>query len=246
VTYATASFPVLGTEGFISGPAGFLPAEVLERIRVRWAELEGWFSLARPESELTLVAAGRKAVLDTHPEVRAAYLDAIRWRTLTRGAYPTHRADGALDLTGLARAYALRDAAAELTDAGVESWLAGVGTDLVSDALGGAGWVADLPGRGEGSGPLASVPLGGSWTALATSQAEVRGTVEEFVQASVLGRDIVCVDVLATAVVAGGSISFELAAERWPVDVVAVRGSGKVGSTPRLARHLRHAVDAPV
>ena len=242
MTETAASFSVLGTEGTIRG-SGELPASTLQRIGDRWAALELWFSLGRPDSELSLVRAGRKAILETRPEVRAAHLDAIRWRTLTRGHFPTHRADGLLDLSGLARAYALRDAALELTDAGVDSWLAEAGNEVVSDALGGAGWTTDIPDPVHETGSLATVPLGGSWTAIATSHADVRSPEGEFVQASVFGRDIVCVGVLAAAVVAGGSGSFELVGERWPVDVLAVRRSGEMWSTPRVARFLLQSSD---
>ena len=56
---------------------------------------------------------------------------------------------------------------------------------------------------------------------------------------SVAAADIVTADVLATAIVAGGSPMLDLAAEGWDIDVLAVRSDGEVLATPGFRARLR-------
>ena len=53
---------------------------------------------------------------------------------------------------------------------------------------------------------------------------------------SVLGPDIVTADVLATAIVAGGSPFLEEAAARWPIEVLAVADDGSMLATSGWSR----------
>ncbi len=77
-------------------------------------------------------------------------------------------------------------------------------------------------------------------TALATSGSAERGehiwTVgaarSEFLQVSVAAQDIVTADVLATAIVAGGTQTLDRSVEKWGVDVLAVGRTGTLLATP--------------
>jgi thiamine biosynthesis lipoprotein len=59
----------------------------------------------------------------------------------------------------------------------------------------------------------------------------------EFLQVSVAAQDIVTADVLATAIVAGGTPTLDQAVEQWSVDVLAVGRTGTMLATPGF----RHA-----
>jgi thiamine biosynthesis lipoprotein len=243
VSGSAVSCPLLGGTATLQVADTALPDAVFDRIRARWATLEDRFDLVRPDSELSLVASGRSSLQSAGPEFRAAHADAMRWRNDTGGYFSPYRPGGLLDLDGLALAYALRDAAAELARSGLESWLIERGGVVISDALGAAGWTASIADPVDEGRFLTAVPLGGSWTAAATSRTRSDGG---FVQATVLGRDVVSAQALATAVVTGGAAAFELATRRWPVDVLAVDGSGGLRSTLRLERHLRSSTEGSV
>jgi thiamine biosynthesis lipoprotein len=248
VTGSSVSFPVMGTGATIRVSGRALPDAVLSAVRARWERLESRFSLYRADSELSRLASGRITPPDATEELRAAYADAVDWRTRTNGDFTPHRPDGVLDLNGIVKAYALRDAAAELSAAGIDSWLVEIGGDVVSDPLGGAGWTAGIADPSDRVELLTAVPLGDAWTAIATSGTAERGEhvwrssqLGEFVQVTVLGRDIVCVDVLATAILAGGRPALEHATSRWPVEVLTVDRAGAMLVTPLLGRTIRRA-----
>lgn len=234
----TVTLHVLGATATLRVAEATLTESTLDRIRLAWTVLEERFDRSGRQAELDL-AVSPSSAWRANAGLRAAYGDAIRWRNDTAGYFSPHRADGGLDLDGLARAYAIRDAAEELTGVGMEFWLVELGGDAMSDALGGGGWTTSVPDPADDPWPLARVPLGGSWTAVATSRTNPLGVPGEFVQATVLGRDPVGVHALATAIVAGGSDAFELAVARWAVDVLAVDTAGDLRWTPRLARHLQ-------
>jgi thiamine biosynthesis lipoprotein len=239
VSSSSISLHVLGTVGTLQVSGERLPGTVLERIRDRWEALDEAFDLASPGSQLGLLAAGAISILDTSAEVQAAYTAAIRWRINTGGAFRVHRADGVLDLGRIAEGFALRDAAAALTRAGVESWLVSIGPHRISDALGGAAWAVEIHHPHDEHRILAEVPLGGSWTAAGTHRASVQATGSEFDQVSVFGRDVVTAHALAGAVLSGGAPALDAATERWPIDVLTVDREGEVRATTRLARQLR-------
>ncbi|MEP7242271.1 MAG: FAD:protein FMN transferase, partial [Gammaproteobacteria bacterium] len=88
---------------------------------------------------------------------------------------------------------------------------------------------------------IAVVGLGSDRRAMATSGSAERGDhiwaaaqtgPVEFAQVSVLARGIVVADILATAIVAGGREALDDAAERFPIDVLAVCIDGTLLATP--------------
>jgi thiamine biosynthesis lipoprotein ApbE len=246
VSRSAVSLPVLRATGTIRVADAELPEATIDLIRERWAALEHRFDPSLPNSEFSQIASGRGYVQQASSEFRAAHADAIRWRNDTGGYFRAHRPDGVLDLDALVRAYALRNAATELTRAGLESWLVELGGDVMCDALGGGGWTARIADPADQTRLLATVPLGGSWTSVATSRAGEREEDPAFVQATALGRDVVAVEALAKAVVAGGDPAFELATTRWPVDVLAVDPAGGLRPTSRLERHVRPSAEGSI
>ncbi|TPX03563.1 FAD:protein FMN transferase [Schumannella luteola] len=239
----------MGTEASIVGSD--LTAAVIAEVERGFADVDARFSLYRPDSELSRVAAGSLRLDDASDDLRGAYARALAWRARTDGAFTAHRPDGVVDLSGVVKALAMADAAA-LLDAGSRDWQLGVGGDLCWSAGGTSGpfGIVDPADR---SAVLAAVVPAASRRALATSGSAERGEhiwtrldlpVSPFVQVSVLADDIVTADVLATAIVAGGEATLDLATERWDVDVLTVDRAGELRATPGMRAAIRSA--APV
>jgi FAD:protein FMN transferase len=229
---------------------------VVERL---FTELDSMFSLYRPDTEASRLARGELALAAASAEMRARYEEAAEWRLLTEGAFTPERPDGALDLSGIVKGHAIREAGTSLLALGMADWCLNAGGDVLvtgspapgSDTPWRAGIVdpADrrtlLAGFPLGGSPLCGLPLGGQTpdggtrAALATSGSAERGDhiwratagPVEFVQVSVAAADVVTADVLATAIVAGGTPMANRATAMWDIDVLAVRADGDLLAT---------------
>ena len=219
---------------------------VLAGVEGVFAGYDERFSLYRPDSELSRIADRRLALLDASPELRDAYEQAIHWRMLTRGAFSPHRPDGVVDLSGIVKALAVRDAGEVLDAAGIGAWSIGCGGDvLVRHGREGRAsiGVADPAERGR---LLTAVEMVAPRRAIATSGVSERGehvwgSRADFDQVTVLADDIVTADVLATAILAGGQETCDETAATVDCDVLAVRRDGEVIGTSgvRLALGAR-------
>jgi thiamine biosynthesis lipoprotein len=185
--------------------------------------------------------------------MRARYEEAAGWRLMTEGAFTADRPDGALDLSGLIKGHAIKEAGTSLRALGLADWCVNAGGDvLVSGSPtpgSGESWRAGIVDPADRRTLLAGFPLGagalasdgGGKVALATSGSAERGDhiwsvaagAAEFRQVSVAAADVVTADVLATAIVAGGTPMLRRATALWDIDVLAVRRGGE---TPRDAR----------
>lgn len=94
---------------------------------------------------------------------------------------------------------------------------------------------------------MASVRMSQALPAIATSGSAERGehiwthtqdTRRRFVQVSVLGPDIVTADALATAIIAGGQETMDLATSSWPVELLAIGKEGDLLATPGFSALL--------
>src|SRR5829696_5096584 len=159
----------MGTGATLRTPSGPPPAEVVERIRDRWEDLEQRFSLYRHDSELSRLARSELALTSASEETRLAYADALRWRELTDGDFTPHRPDGVLDLSGIVKAYALRDGGKLLDQAGLPSWLVEIGGDILTRAPDRNTWSAGIADPHDVTRLLTAVGLGERWLAVATS-----------------------------------------------------------------------------
>ncbi|WP_157109156.1 FAD:protein FMN transferase [Cryobacterium arcticum] len=229
--------------------------DVLQAVRDNFEELEQRFSLYRADSEISRINDGSERLTRASAPMLAAYELALRWRDDTAGVFTPHRPDGLLDLSGVVKALAIEDAGRLLHEAGVRDWLVTVGGDTLSDGqeaeanlpdgtpgAGTAGlWTAGIVDPLDRSALLCVVPFTGGWRAIATSGTSERGEhiwrrpeSGDLVQVSVLAAGIVTADVLATAILAGGSETLNLVTERWDIDVLTVDASGGLAMTPRL------------
>lgn len=216
---------------------------VVERI---FGELDQTFSLYRTDSEASRLARGELSLRDASAGMRRRYEDALEWRLRTEGAFTPERPDGALDLSGLIKAYAIHEAGASLLALGRPDWCLNAGGDVLvsgSPAPGTAEpWEAGIVDPADRGVLLAGYPLGGRrrHAALATSGSAERGDhiwsgtskKKAFVQVSVAAADIETADVLATAIVAGGLPMLDRATAHLDIAVLAVGPDGALLGTP--------------
>ena len=240
-------FETMGTVASLELPG--VDTSNLDSITEVFRAAEDRFSLYRPESELSRVAAGELALTAASETLRDTYARALDCSRATDGAFTPNRPDGTIDLNGIVKAEAIEAAGQLLVAAGCPDWSLNVGGDILVSgyAPNGSPWVvgvADPLARGS---LLCSVVLDGHRRAIATSGAAERGdhiwrggstAPTHFAQVTVVADDIVTADVLATAIVAGGAVSLDEITERWQVDVLTVGRNGGLLATPGL----RHAL----
>lgn len=229
---------------------GDAPVATIERI---FAEADRRFSLYRPDSELSRVASGEVRLVDAGPDLLATYAEAIEWRRMTDGAFSPHRPDGVVDLNGIVKAAAMRDAAAVLDASAPGAWTLVVGGDIVQSRADDTPRPVGIVDPFTPGALLCSVTLTGQRRAVATSGSAERGDhiwlggelrPAEFVQVTVLADGIVTADVLATAIVAAGPRGLDDICESWPIDVLTVSRGGELAATPGFSAAIRASVAA--
>lgn len=218
-----------------------------------FTQLDLTFSLYREGSEASRLARGELTLAYASELIQEVYAEASEWRVDTHGAFTAERPDGALDLSGIVKAHAMREAALSLGALGLHDWCLNAGGDVLVNGSAGPVdsafedpnlWLAGIVDPFDRQKLLSTYRLSasaeGGMTALATSGSTERGehiwTVgaerTEFVQVSVASPDIVTADVLATAIVAGGTRTLDQAVEKWGVEVLAVGRAGTLLATP--------------
>ena len=240
-------FPTMGTMVSLTTERA-VAAEAVERV---FRDADRRFSLYRPGSELSRIARGDLRLDDASASVIAVYAEALDWRTRTEGAFTPNRPDGVVDLDGIVKASAMRDAGAVLDASGCGSWTLVVGGDvLVSTGDAGSRPPIGVVDPFDRAALVCSVRLAGTRRAVATSGSAERGDhiwlggrtgPADFVQVTVVADDIVTADVLATAIVAAGRAGLDDLCERWAVDVLAIDRAGVLLATPGVRAALAAA-----
>lgn len=217
------------------------------------------FSLWRDDTPLSRLARGEITVDDCPPAVGEVFAQCERYREITDGAFDARRPDGVLDPSGIVKTWAVDRAAWRLEALGGAGWLVGASGDvLVSGfAPGMVPWTVGIadprsPEDPVGGPSLDVVALGGgmdvSFRALATSGTAQHGEhiwnpatgrrESAFVQASVIGTDLVECDAWATAIVAAGADA-AIAAQRHGLEVLCIprpeAGADPAATIPALA-----------
>ncbi|WAH99573.1 FAD:protein FMN transferase [Arthrobacter sp. MMS18-M83] len=218
--------------------------------------LDRTFSLYRADSEASAMARGELALTDASADMRRLYVQASEWRTLTENAFTAERPDGVVDLAGIVKGHAMREAGTSLLALGLKDWCLNAGGDVLVDGSPTPGsarpWLAGIVDPADRTTLLTAFPLVGNKRALATSGTSERGhhiwsaglqteRTEGFRQVSVAAADIVTADVLATAIMAGGARTLALATSRWDVEVLAVKNDGGLLATPGFRNHAARA-----
>lgn len=236
------TFETMGTVVSLRGATPESAAEV----RSVFAGYDHRYSLYDPSSVLSRVAAGTLRLGDTPTAVREVYALALDWRERTGGAFTPHRPDGVVDLSGVVKALAIRDAGAVL-DAACSDWMISAGGDVLARGhhRGEEPWAVGVVDPAHRDTVVGVVRLEAPRRAVATSGTAERGehiwrrTTPMFVQATVIADDIVTADVLATAVVAGDQDDLRRLTSDGAVDVLAFGADGTVWATPGAAPAVR-------
>lgn len=217
-----------------------------EAVAAVFAAYDRTYSLWDPASLLSAVARGDLRLADTPEEVRETYALALEWRDRTGGAFTPHRPDGVVDLSGVVKALAARDAGAVLDGRSPSgSWLLDAGGDvLVRGGHDGAPWTVGVVHPDDREALIAVVPLVHPRRAVATSGTAERGehvwrrSTPVFRQATVVADDLVTADVLATAIVAGDERDIARCTSGGSadgaVDVLAFGVDDRVWATPGM------------
>jgi FAD:protein FMN transferase len=239
------------TEGECAAAVGAFHRDLI------WAD--DVFSLWRDDTPLSRLARGETTVDDCPSAVRDVFAECEKYREMTEGAFDARRPDGVLDPSGIVKTWAVDRAAWRLESLGAAGWLVGASGDvLVSGfAPGMVPWTVGIadprhPEDPQGGTPLDVIALGGRMDspcrALATSGTAQHGEhiwnpatgrrEASFVQASVIGMDLVECDAWATAIVAGGA-DVAIAAQRHGLEVLCIpgpaAGSDPAATVPALA-----------
>lgn len=234
---SVVTFDTMGTVASLRGATTGAAAEV----RAVFDGYDHRYSLYDPASVLSRIADGSLRLTDAPAEVRDTYALAIEWRRRTDGAFTPHRPDGVVDLSGVVKALAIRDAG-EALDRVASDWVISVGGDvLVRGRLDATSpWSVGIVDPQRRDTVVGVVELEHR-RAVATSGTAERGehiwrrSTPTFVQATVIADDIVTADVLATAVIAGDEDDLRRITADGTVDVVAFAADGTVWATPSAA-----------
>lgn len=218
---------------------GMITESVRDAVREVFDAVDSRFSLYCGASELARVASGALALQQASSELREAYAEALAWSFSTLGAFTPHRPDGVIDLSGLVKAYAIREAGAVLDRAGLGQWSVGCGGDVLERrpaSQSSRAGIADPDHPGE---LLTVLTVSGSRRAVATSGIAERGEhvwgrSEEFAQVTVVADGIVEADVFATAILAGGAAVLDHVSSSHDVDVFTVDRRGELLATPGI------------
>ena len=177
------------------------------------------FSLYKPESEISQLNAGSLSWDAASKVQKSIRQDVERWKDVTGGFFNAVSPDGTYDPSGLVKSWAARNAAQFLEANGLREFTLNAGGDiylshdLKSPLLNRVG-LSNLRSLAEVSaGSNMIVDLSdSSFQAVATSGRSERGehiwrqeVGSDYIQATVVAKDLVLADIWATALISGGS-----------------------------------------
>ena len=203
--------------------------------------LDEKFSLYKPESEASIVGRGRMGLKSASAEYQEVYWAAIAWSETTDRAFTPHRPDGVIDLSGVVKARGIQAAGDVLVQDGHVDWCLNAGGDvLVAGAQAhGEPWIVGIVDPDDRTQLWTQFTTRPGRLAVATSGIQERGehvwrmaADDTFTQVTVAAADIETADVLATAILAGGVTTLQLAQGKYDIDVLASAHDGRVWASP--------------
>jgi thiamine biosynthesis lipoprotein len=208
------------------------------------------FSLYKPESPLSRLARGETSVAECPPVVSEIWDACEAWEKTTDGWFSAFTADHTFDPSGLVKTWAANRAAEYVLEQGITDFTLNAGGDvLIADGVTEAidwrmGISKPISIAAEGAGVLTVVDLHRTpFRAMATSGSAERGThiwnpkaggresAGDFIQVSVVARDLVTADVWATAAFAEGERAIEHLNGIEDVEALFVYPDGQLGAT---------------
>lgn len=213
-------------------------------------EVDRVFSLYKPESPLSLLAAGKTSVAQCPPEVSEVWDECERWEKITDGWFSPFTKEHTWDPSGLVKTWAAKRAAESLIGNGIVDFTLNAGGDvLISDEA-----TEELDWRiavskpvsiaNTEAGALAVADLAGSpFRAMATSGSVERGShiwnpksdydpAKAMLQISVIAKDLVEADIWATAAYAEGPNSLARIDAIPDLEALAILADGQIAATP--------------
>lgn len=213
-------------------------------------EADEIFSLYKPESPVSQVAAGNTSVAKCPPVVSEVWDECERWEKTTDGWFSPFTPEHTWDPSGLVKTWAAKRAAEALIAAGIQDFTLNAGGDvLIADGASGEfDWriavskpvsIADAE-----AGALAVVDLTGTaFRAMATSGSAERGShiwnpksnadpAKQLLQVSVIARDLVEADIWATAAFAEGPNALARIDSIPDLEALAILADGQIAATP--------------
>jgi FAD:protein FMN transferase len=236
--------PVMGTVVTIDVRPPLVEQSALEPVVAWFHEVDERFSLFRPDSEASWVAAGELRLDDASPELRAIVTLADEVRDRTDGYFDArqHRPDGRLDPTGIVKGWSVDEAILRLRLAGVRNAQVNAGGDLVAagQASPGSPWRIGIQHPTEAGRVVAVLAI--SDRAVATSGLYERGdhirdphtgrVPDDLLSMTVVGPTLALADAFATAAFAMGEPGIEWVARQPGYGGLAVTRDGRVVWTP--------------
>jgi thiamine biosynthesis lipoprotein len=212
-----------------------------DAVQAAFRALDDRFSLYKPESEASLVGHARVGLKSASAEYQEMYWAAIAWSEATDRAFTPHRPDGVVDLSGVVKARGIQAAGDVLVHNGHVDWCLNAGGDvLVAGAQEtGEPWIVGIVDPDDRTALWTQFATRPGRLAVATSGIQERGdhvwrmaADDTFSQVTVAAADIETADVLATAILAGGVTTLQLAQGRYDIDVLAYAHHGRVWASP--------------
>lgn len=205
------------------------------------------FSLWRTDTPLSRLTSGQAALAEMPADVLEVLRLCAQWAADTQGWFSARTPDGSVDPSGLVKSWAVRRVARRLLAAGLRHWCINAAGDVLvhGQARPGEPWAVGIQHPFHAGLLLDTVTL--TVGAVATSGTAARGRhvwdpvrggpARGVASASVLARDLVEADVLATAAVARGPEAAGWLDRMSGVEALLVGDDGAVVSTsgwPRL------------
>ncbi|TPW74194.1 FAD:protein FMN transferase [Schumannella soli] len=210
---------------------------VVDWVRETFDRFDAQFSLYRDDSEISRLAAGDLRLGDTSDTFRRTYADALEWRSATSGLFTPHRPDGVIDLSGIVKAAAIADAGTILDTAVTGDWILNCGGDvLMRSSAPTAVGITDphAPGRIATALTVAAPRRAVASSGSAERGEHIWGVATGIAQATVVADDIVMADVLATAIVAGGTELLDTLTMTHRIDALVIAPDGAISATPGI------------
>lgn len=217
-------------------------------------EADRVFSLYKPESPMSQLAAGKTSVSQCSPVVSEIWDACEVWERRTDGWFSAFTPEHTFDPSGLVKTWAAKRAAESLASAGVFDFTLNAGGDVyISDRASGQfdwriGLAKPVSIASEEAGTIAVIDLKGTeYRAVATSGSAERGNhiwnpkaagrefATELLQVTVIARDLVEADVWATAAFAEGLASMARIDAIEHLEAICVLADGQIAATPGFA-----------
>ena len=213
-------------------------------------EADRIFSLYKPESPLSRLARGETSVAECPPVVNEIWDACESWEQATDGWFSAFTPEHTFDPSGLVKTWAANRAAEFVLERGITDFTLNAGGDvMVADGVTEAidwrmGISKPVSIAAEDAGVLTVIDLHRTpFRAMATSGSAERGLhiwnpkaggrepAKEFVQVSVIARDIVTADVWATAAFAEGERAIEHLNRVDDIEALFVYADGELAAT---------------